>query len=63
MNAKRKDSGRTSSRKDDAPELTDRWVSEADLHQGSKLASGPGWQTRMAEVLEKSRPKARRGAG
>jgi uncharacterized protein (DUF4415 family) len=26
-------------------------------------ASGPGWQTRMAQVLEKSRPKARRGAG
>ncbi len=26
-------------------------------------ASGPGWQTRMAEVLEKSRPKARRGVG
>ena len=26
-------------------------------------ASGPGWQTRMAEVLEKSTPKARRSAG
>jgi uncharacterized protein (DUF4415 family) len=26
-------------------------------------ASGPGWQTRMAEVLEKSRPRARRGVG
>ena len=25
--------------------------------------SGPGWQTRMAEVLERSRPKARRSAG
>ena len=26
-------------------------------------SSGPGWQTRMAEVLEKSTPKARRHAG
>jgi uncharacterized protein (DUF4415 family) len=26
-------------------------------------ASGPGWQTRMAAVLEKSRPRARRGVG
>jgi uncharacterized protein (DUF4415 family) len=26
-------------------------------------ASGPGWQTRMAEVLEKSTPKTRRHAG
>jgi uncharacterized protein (DUF4415 family) len=26
-------------------------------------ASGPGWQTRMAEVLEKSTPKLRRSAG
>jgi uncharacterized protein (DUF4415 family) len=26
-------------------------------------ASGPGWQTRMAEVLEKSRPRTRRGVG
>ena len=26
-------------------------------------ASGPGWQTRMVQVLEKSRPKSRRGAG
>ena len=25
-------------------------------------ATGPGWQTRMAEVLEKSAPKARRPA-
>lgn len=25
-------------------------------------ASGPGWQTRMAEVLEKSRPRGRRRA-
>jgi uncharacterized protein (DUF4415 family) len=26
-------------------------------------ATGPGWQTRMAEVLEKSTPKARRSVG
>ncbi len=26
-------------------------------------ASGPGWQTRMAEVLEKSRPRTRLGVG
>ena len=26
-------------------------------------ATGPGWQTRMAEVLEKSTPKLRRHAG
>jgi uncharacterized protein (DUF4415 family) len=26
-------------------------------------ASGPGWQTRMAEVLERAKPRARRSAG
>jgi uncharacterized protein (DUF4415 family) len=26
-------------------------------------ASGPGWQTRMAEVLERAKPGARRSAG
>ncbi len=26
-------------------------------------ATGPGWQSRMAEVLEKSAPKSRRTAG
>lgn len=26
-------------------------------------SSGPGWQTRMAAVLERSKPKARRAAG
>jgi uncharacterized protein (DUF4415 family) len=26
-------------------------------------ASGPGWQTRMAEMLERTQPKARRSAG
>ena len=26
-------------------------------------ATGPGWQTRMAEVLEKSTPKPRRSSG
>ena len=91
MSAKRKNSGRISSRTDDPPEITDDWVAEADLYHGKKLirrgrpklenprqllslrlppkviaswkASGPGWQTRMAEVLEKSRPRARRGVG
>lgn len=26
-------------------------------------ASGPGWQTRMADVLERATPRARRSAG
>jgi len=26
-------------------------------------ASGPGWQTRMADVLEKTRPRSRRSVG
>ena len=26
-------------------------------------SSGPGWQTRMAEALERAKPKARRTAG
>jgi uncharacterized protein (DUF4415 family) len=87
MSAKRKDSGRTS-RSDEAPEITDSWVEEADLRRGQKIvrrgrprtanprrllslrlppdviaswrATGPGWQTRMAEVLERSTPKARK---
>jgi uncharacterized protein (DUF4415 family) len=91
MSAKRKNSARISSRRDDPPEITEDWIAEADLYHGKKLvrrgrpklqnprqllslrlppaviaswkASGPGWQTRMAEVLEKSRPKARRGVG
>ena len=91
MSAKRKNSGRTSPRQDDPPEITDDWIAEADLYHGKKLvrrgrpklenprqllslrlppaviaswkASGPGWQTRMAEVLEKSRPRTRRGVG
>lgn len=91
MSAKRKSSGRISSRRDDPPEITDTWIAEADLYHGKKLvrrgrpklanprqllslrlppdviaswkASGPGWQTRMAQVLEKSTPKARRSAG
>jgi uncharacterized protein (DUF4415 family) len=91
MGVKRKDSGHSFSRSDEAPEVTDTWVAEADLYRGKRLvrrgrpklknprtllslrlppdviaswkASGPGWQTRMAEVLEKTRPKARRAAG
>ena len=34
------------------PQIIERWK-----------ASGPGWQTRMAEALEKSAPKAHRAAG
>jgi uncharacterized protein (DUF4415 family) len=34
------------------PQIIERWK-----------ASGPGWQTRMAEALEKSAPKAHRSAG
>ena len=91
MNVKRKRSARTSPSSDEAPEITEQWVAEADLHRGGKLvrrgrprlanprrllslrlppeviarwkASGSGWQTRMAEVLQKSVPKARRNAG
>lgn len=88
MSAKRKGSGRTSSLKDEPPEITDTWIAEADLHRDKKLvrrdrpkmqdprrllslrlppeviaswkASGPGWQTRMADILEKSTPRSRR---
>jgi uncharacterized protein (DUF4415 family) len=88
MSVKRKGSGRTSSSGDEAPEITDSWISEADLHHGKKLirrgrpklenakqllslrlrpdviaswrATGPGWQTRMAEVLEKHPRKGRK---
>ena len=91
MSAKRRNSVRTSSSVDEAPEITERWVAEADLHRGNKLirrgrpklenpkkllsirvspnviagwkASGTGWQTRMAKVLEKSMPKAKGHAG
>ena len=91
MNAKRRDSVRTYSRRDEPPEVTDRWVAEAELHKGKALvrrgrprlasprkllslrlpqsviatwkSSGPGWQTRMAEVLERSGPRARRHTG
>ncbi len=91
MSVKRKGSVRTSSKADEAPEITDSWVAEADLRKGSKLirrgrpklqnpkkllslrvspnviaawkASGEGWQTRMARVLEKAMPKAKGHAG
>jgi uncharacterized protein (DUF4415 family) len=91
MSAKRKGSVRTSPSSDEAPEITDNWVAEAELRRGGKLirrgrpklpnarrllslrlppdviagwkASGPGWQTRMAAVLERTTPKARRNAG
>jgi uncharacterized protein (DUF4415 family) len=90
MSAKRKGSVRTSSR-DEAPEITDSWIQEADLRRGTKVvrrgrprlenpkqllslrlppeviaswkATGPGWQTRMAQVLESSTPKSRKHAG
>jgi len=91
MSVKRKGSVRASSSADEAPEITEQWVAEADLRRGGKLvrrgrpklanprrllslrlppnvidgwkASGTGWQTRMAAVLEKTVPKARRNAG
>jgi len=87
MSVKRNDSGRTSRRSIEAPEITESWVAEADLCDGSKLirrgrprlenpkrllslrlapeviaawkSTGPGWQTRMAEVLARSRPRRR----
>lgn len=86
MSVKRKKSDPTSHDPDGTPEITDAWVSEADLYHGDKLvrrgrpklehprqllslrlppkvierwrATGPGWQTRMAETLEKSAPKS-----
>ena len=91
MIVKRKGSVGISPSLNEAPEITDRWVAEADLRRGNKLvrrgrpkllnprrllslrlppeviagwkASGPGWQTRMVQVLEKSTPKGRRNAG
>jgi len=91
MSAKRKGSGRTSVSTTEPPEITEGWISGADLFEGKKLvrrgrpklanprkllslrlppeiiarwkASGPGWQTRMAEVLEKSTPGRRRSGG
>lgn len=91
MSVKRKNSVRTSSIRDEAPEITDSWIAEADLRRGQKLvrrgrpklasprqllslrlppeviatwrATGPGWQTRMAEVLERSTPRTRKHAG
>ena len=90
MSAKRKGSMRTSPSKDEAPEITESWIAEADLRRGQKLvrrgrpkldnakrllslrlrpeviatwrATGPGWQTRMAEVLERHPPKTRKHA-
>jgi len=91
MNGKRKGSGTTSKDQDEAPEITERWIEEADLRDGPKLvrrgrprlknpkqllslrlppdviaswrATGPGWQTRMAELLERACPKASRHSG
>jgi uncharacterized protein (DUF4415 family) len=90
MSVKRKGSARTSGR-DEAPEITDSWIEEADLRCGQKVvrrgrprlanprqllslrlppeviaswkATGPGWQTRMAKVLESSTPRTRKHAG
>jgi uncharacterized protein (DUF4415 family) len=91
MIVKRNCSARTLRSRDEAPEITEAWVAEADLHQGKKLirrgrpklqnpkqlislriapeviaswkATGPGWQTRMAEVLARSRPRRRKHTG
>lgn len=84
MSAKQKKSNPISPDPDTPSEITDAWVSEADLYHGETLvrrgrpklenprqllslrlppivierwkATGPGWQTRMAETLEKSAP-------
>jgi uncharacterized protein (DUF4415 family) len=37
MNAKRKKSVRTSTNSDDLPEITEQWLSGADLYDGKKL--------------------------
>ena len=91
MSAKRKSSNPISHDPETLPEITDAWISEADLYHGEKLvrrgrpkvanprqllslrlppkvierwrATGPGWQTRMADALEKSAPKSRRAVG
>jgi uncharacterized protein (DUF4415 family) len=91
MSAKRKNSNPISHDAETPPEITDAWISEADLYQGERLvrrgrpklanprqllslrlppkviarwrSTGPGWQTRMAEALEKSAPKSRRAVG
>ncbi|MBX3694849.1 MAG: BrnA antitoxin family protein [Steroidobacteraceae bacterium] len=90
MSVKRNYSARTSRRSTEAPEITEIWVAEADLHHGNRLvrrgrprlespkqllslrlapeviaswkATGPGWQTRMAEVLARSKPRRRKHA-
>jgi len=90
MNVKRRKSGRILPLSNEAPEITDTWIAEADLYRGKKLvrrgrprlknprallslrlppdviaswkASGPGWQSRMAQVLERSQPKTKRTA-
>jgi uncharacterized protein (DUF4415 family) len=91
MNAKRSGSARLSPEADSLPEVTEAWISGAELRRADTLvrrgrpelddrrkllslrlppavlskwnASGPGWQTRMAAVLENSAPKGRRTAG
>lgn len=91
MSAKRKNSNLISHDPETPPEITDAWVSEADLYHGAKRvrrgrpklanprqllslrlppkviarwkSTGPGWQTRMAEALERAAPKSRRAVG
>ena len=91
MNVKQKNSPPISRDTDTPPEITDEWITGADLYHGEKLvrrgrpklanprqllslrlpaqviarwkATGPGWQTRMAEALEKSAPRSRRAVG
>lgn len=91
MSVKRKSSNPISHDVETPPEITDSWISEADLYHGEKLvrrgrpklasprqllslrlppkviarwrSTGPGWQTRMVEVLEKSAPKSPRAVG
>ena len=91
MSAKRKSSNPISHDAETPPEITDAWISEANLYHGDKLvrrgrpkladprqllslrlppmliarwrSTGPGWQTRMVEALEKSAPKPGRAVG
>lgn len=91
MSAKQKNSKPGLHDPDTPQEITDAWISEADLYHGDKLvrrgrprlasprqllslrlpaevvarwrATGPGWQTRMVQVLEKSAPKSQRVTG
>jgi uncharacterized protein (DUF4415 family) len=88
MSVKRKRPALPSPPSDEPPEITDRWLAEAEARRGTQLvrrgrprlqnprrllsirlppsvidawkASGAGWQSRMAELLERAAPKGAR---